>query len=109
MRGEDQERLKVIKLGYVLFPTMCDCCEEKYSKVKMWKFYRYGYNMRRFKWHYCTNCMATAEDVIKEIDSDEYPFGLVGFDNFIIPKKDSSRMKSMIYKACEAITRYSQE
>lgn len=87
-----QKRLKAIKLKYVLFPTKCRCCGEEYKREKMWQFYRYGVNNMRFEWHYCQNCMHSAEDVLNEIDTDESPYGLAGVDNYTIVKKDYTRM-----------------
>lgn len=90
---KDQKRLKAIKRKRVFFPTKCECCEEEYVGEKMWQFYRYGVNAIPYKWHFCQNCMKTAEDVLHEIDTDEVPFGLAGVDDFDrFRKKDYTRM-----------------
>ena len=90
---KEQKRLKAIKLKYVLSPTKCDCCGEEYKREKMWQFYRYGINESWHKWHYCQNCMHSAEEVLHEIDTDESIFGLAGIDDFNhFSKKDYTRM-----------------
>lgn len=91
---KEQKRLKAIKLKYVLFSTKCDCCGNEYKREKMWRFERYGINKTWHTWHYCQNCMHSAEDVLNEIDTDESPFGLAGVDDFTIHKKDYTRMNS---------------
>ena len=62
------------------------------KKKKMWQFYRYGVNKTCHKWHYCQNCMHSAEEVLNEIDTDECILGIVGVDNFTISKKDHTRI-----------------
>ena len=90
---KEQKRLKAIKLKYVLFPTKCKCCGEEYKREKMWQLYRYGINKTWNKWHYCQNCIHSAEEVLHEIDTDESIFGLAGIDDFYpFPKKDYTRM-----------------
>lgn len=90
---KEQKRLKAIKLKYVLFPTKCDYCEEKYKREKMWQLYRYGANKRWHEWHYCQRCMHSAEEVLNEVDTDESPFGIAGIDDFnTFSKKDLTRM-----------------
>ena len=85
--NKKQKRLKAIKLKYVLFPTKCECCGEEYKREKMWQLYRYGINETYHKWHYCQNCMHSAEEVLHEIDTDEFIFGLAGIDDFKTFKK----------------------
>lgn len=93
---KEQKRLKAIKLKYVLFPTKCDCCGEEYKLEKMWQFDRWGINKSVRRWHFCQNCMHSAEEVLNEIDTDEYPFGLADIDNCIIfHKKDYTRMHAV--------------
>ncbi len=89
-----QKRLKAIKLRYVFFPTKCRCCGEEYKYEKMWQFDRYGVNKTIHRWHYCQNCMHSAEEVLNEIDTDASHFGIAWVDNFIINKKDYTRMKT---------------
>lgn len=89
----EKKRMKAIKLKFVFFPTKCDCCEEKYKRKKMWQLNRYGINKTSHKWHYCQNCMHSAEDVLNEVDTDEFFFGLAGIDDFDnFSKKDYTRM-----------------
>lgn len=89
---KELKRLKAIKLKYILFPTECKCCGEEYKRTKMWQFYRYGVNKTRNKWHYCQNCMPSAEEVLNEIDTDESCFGIADIDDFhTFPKKDYTR------------------
>lgn len=89
----EQKRLKAIKLKYVLFPTKCDCCGEKYKREKMWQLYRYGVNKTWHKWYYCQRCMHSAEEVLNEVDTDETIFGIAGIDDFnTFSKKDNTRI-----------------
>lgn len=91
--SKEQKRLKAIKLKYVIFPTKCECCGEDYKREKMWQFWRYGVNQTWNKWHYCRNCMPSAEAVLHEIDTDEIVFGLAGIDDFnSFCKKEHTRM-----------------
>lgn len=90
---EVQKRLNAIKLKYEFFPVKCDYCEEYYKREKMWKFYRYEENRTYQTHYYCQNCMSSKEDVLNEIDSDESPFGIAGVDDFLISKRDYTRME----------------
>ena len=82
MKGENTEkRLKAIKLKFVFFSTTCDFCRKEFKREKMWRVYRYGINQTSYKWYYCQKCMPTAEDVLYEIDTDEFPFGIAGVDD----------------------------
>ena len=90
---KEEKRLKAIKLKFVLFPTKCACCGEEHKREKMWQLYRYGINATFHKWHYCQKCMHSAEDVLHEVDTDEFNFGIVGVDDFkTFSKKDYTRM-----------------
>lgn len=91
--NQKQERLAAIKLRYVFFPTTCNLCGKKYVKEKMWKVLRYGINKTSHEWHYCLQCMNSAEDVLNEVDTDESIFGLANIDNFpCSSKKDCTRI-----------------
>jgi len=97
---KEKKRLKAIKLKYVLVPTKCDCCEEKYKREKMWQFNRWGLNKTIHKWHYCQNCMHSAEEVLNEVDTDEYHLGLAGIDDPIhFLKKDYTRINLALEKS----------
>ena len=90
---KEQKRLKAIKLKYVLFPTKCNCCGEIYKREKMWQVYRYAMS-GMYKWHYCQNCMHSAEEVLYEIDTDAVPWGISGVDDrFHFKKKDYTRTR----------------
>ena len=90
---KEQKRLKAIKLKYVLFPKKCDCCGETYKREKMWQVYRYDM-LGASKWHYCQNCMHSAEEVLYEIDTDAVPEGISGVDDrFHFKKKDYTRTR----------------
>lgn len=78
---KEQKRLKAIKLKYVLFPTKCNCCGEVYKREKMWQVYCYAAMTGMYKWHYCQNCMHSAEEVLYEIDTDAVPWGISGVDD----------------------------
>lgn len=97
----ERKRLKAIKLKYVLFPAKCDCCGEEYTREKMWQFYRYEANKLSYKHYYCQNCMHSAEEVLHEIDTDESSFGLAGIDDFILEKRDYTRMHLKTEKMVE--------
>ncbi len=73
----NKKRLKRIKKRLAIFPTKCECCGDMISKEKMWKVDRWGVNKTIHTWHYCQECMPTAEDVLKEVDTDECPFEIV--------------------------------
>lgn len=100
MIDQEQKRLKYIKLKYVLFPTRCSCCKNKYKKEKMWQVHRYGVNKTVHKWCYCQNCMHSAKEVLNEIDTDESIFGIAYVDDFYhFRKNDYTRMKSAMKNA----------
>lgn len=94
--NKEQKRKNAIKLKPVFFPTKCQCCGDEYYLEKMWTFWRYGVNMRVFKWHFCQNCMHSVEDVLNEIDTDEVIFGLAWVDEHVINKKDYTRMNKLM-------------
>ena len=95
---KEQRRLKSIKLKYVFFTTKCHYCGQLYKREKMWQLYRYGINATWQKWHYCQNCMHSAEEVLNEVDTDEFPSGIAGIDNFFtFSKKDYTRM-NIVYE-----------
>lgn len=100
-----QQRLNAIKLKFIFLPTKCDCCGEKYKLEKMWTFYRdvpSGIGAEIKPWHFCRNCMQSREEVLEEIDTDAYPFGLHGVDPFLLfPKKSYTRFKIATQKAKE--------
>ena len=56
-----QERLKAIKLRYVVFPTECKICGKKHKFEKMWKFQRYYINKEVVNWHFCQDCISSAK------------------------------------------------
>ena len=97
---KEQKRLKAIKLKYVLFPTKCACCGKEYKREKMWQVYRYDMLGLDYKWHYCQNCMHSAEEVLYEIDTDEAPWGIANVDPPLgFKKKDYTRMQRAREKA----------
>ena len=97
MNNNEKRRLRAIKFRLVLVPTKCDSCGDTFVRQKMWTFTRYGMSASHFKWYYCQNCMHSKEDVLNEIDTDEYPFGLYRIDNFDdFEKKDDTRMNAAI-------------
>lgn len=71
-----KERLKAVRKHYVIFPKRCECCGDIISKEKMWEVDRWGVNKTIHKWHYCQECMQTAEDVLNEVDTDDCHFGI---------------------------------
>ena len=59
----------------------------------MWQVYRYAMS-GIYKWHYCQNCMHSAEEVLYEIDTDAVPEGIVGVDDrLFFKKKDYTRTR----------------
>ena len=97
-----KKRLKAIKLRFVFFSTKCEHCGNEYKRERMWQLYRYGINKTAYKWHYCRKCMHSAEDVLNEVDTDEFAFGIAGVDDFnTFVKKDSNRMNLANEKAFE--------
>ena len=96
---KNEKRLKAIKLKYVFLKTKCNLCQNEYNLEKMWIVYRYGINKTTHKFSYCQNCIRSKLDVLNEIDTDEYPFGIVDADSFDwFAKKDISRNKEHIDK-----------
>ena len=76
---KEKKRLKAIKLKYVLFPTKCSCCNKEYKREKMWQIYLDDVNQTWTKWHYCQNCMHSAEEVLKEVNTLRIPIKRPGF------------------------------
>lgn len=90
-----QERLKAIKLRYVVFPTECKICGKKHKFEKMWKFKRYYINKEVVNWHFCQDCISSAEEALEEIDTDECVFGIAHVDSFFtFQKKDYTRVNA---------------
>ena len=97
---KEKKRLKAIKLKFVFSPTQCERCGKECIGERMWQLYRYGINETVHKWHYCQECMHSAEAVLHEVDTDEFNFGIAGVDDFkTFSKKDYTRMNSAREKA----------
>lgn len=79
---KEQKRLKAIKLKYVFRPRECRHCKEEYKRERMWQVYRFGPCKTWNKWYYCQRCMHSAKAVLREIDTDNYPWGIAGIDPF---------------------------
>ncbi len=84
---KEKKRLKAIKLKYVLCATRCACCGEEFKFERMWHVYRYDSTLNCDEYYYCRRCTPSAKDVLKEIDTDECIFGIVGVDNIILCKR----------------------
>ena len=77
-----EKRLNAIKKRFFLFPRTCDCCKTTIVLEKMWFVDRWHANMRVHRYHYCTKCMKTKEDVLTQIQNDECSFGIAFVDSF---------------------------
>ena len=87
------KRLKAVKPRFMLLPTKCESCHQEIYFEKMWKVSRWGMNQAVCTWHYCKNCMHSAEEVLKEVDTDDCPWGLAYIDPFFgFTKKDNTRL-----------------
>lgn len=90
-----QKRLKAIKLRYALFSTKCECSGEEYKHEKMWKVNRWGINNSIRTWHFCQNCMHSAEEVLNEIDTDASIFGIAFVDSINFIKKNYTKIEAL--------------
>lgn len=91
--NKEKKRIKAIKLRFMILPKKCQRCGEEFYFEKMWKALRWGMNETCHEWHYCQNCMHSAEEVLDEIDTDDCPWGLAFIDSFFgFVKKDNTRL-----------------
>ena len=89
----ERKRLKAVKSRFMILPTECKCCNQEFYFEKMWKVSRWGMNQAVRPWHYCQNCMHSADEVLNEIDTDDCPWGLAFIDPFLgFVKKDNTRL-----------------
>lgn len=89
-----QKRLNAIKLRYYFFPRQCCSCRKEYAREKMYFVPCWGVNKKVWPYYYCQKCVKSKEDVLREIDDEEYGFGIAFVDDFPgrFPTKASSPM-----------------
>jgi len=80
------KRLDAIKFGSSEKIRKCSCCGWQIGIEEMWTVTRHSHHGKT-DYHYCTNCMLTAEQVLHEIDTDDNPYGIFGVDPIFLKDK----------------------
>ena len=83
------ERKKFISEYFSLGTKICDCCGKKVSLQPMWKVKRFNENKSFDSWYYCKNCFVDKDEVLLEIDSDSYPYGIYPIDYNLVKRNNS--------------------
>lgn len=74
-----ERRLDAIKKKIFFSAKTCACCKDTVKGEEMWFVNRWA-GSGACTWYYCTKCMKTKEDVLKQIDTDECIYGIAEVD-----------------------------
>lgn len=80
MKYTDKDRKKFIYKRTVLSPKICDCCHRKIKLDTMWLVQRYNSKGEFNDWYYCFECFDSKDELLLEIDTDSYPYGIFPID-----------------------------
>ena len=76
-------RLFYIKRKKAVYMRICKKCGETiYPKEIYFSVARWYVDRQIIKMTYCTECMKTRKEVLNEIDTDNYPYGIAKIDNY---------------------------
>jgi len=94
-----EDRKKYIKKQIIFEHKICDCCGNPLNMVHVWKVNRFNKTGTFDTWYYCLECFDSKEEVLLEIDSDSYPFGIHPIDYNKKTKEESwAKSLSDIYR-----------
>lgn len=95
MHYSDKDRKRFVKMIPVFNNgVVCNCCLERKTFQGMWMVNRFNSDGTHSPWYYCTTCFETKDEILEQVATDEYPYGIYPTDFESV--KDSTTWKQSL-------------